>query len=214
MENSTIAAFWERRHSSKGYKHEELCDEILNFIEKLKPKSVILDHGCGGGRVCEKMIKKGCFVCINDISESAIKNTKELNKNGSKNIIYSYLGQISNWDGPLNFDGVVSHRVLHALKEKDRKITFDFFNKNCKSIFISARHVNCDVKKKMESAGCPMLENNSYYKPGKKFIHFFTEEELKKELYSFDIIESGIIKEDGGGRKKENTYCYAIGVKK
>jgi hypothetical protein len=66
----------------------------------------------------------------------------------------------------------------------------------------------------MESTGCQKLENNSYYKPGKKFIHFFTEEELKNELYSFDIIESGIFKETGGHSKKENTYCYAIGVKK
>jgi len=213
MENS-IAAFWESRHSSDGYQHEEMCEEISNYIEQLKPKSVILDHGCGGGRVCKKMIEKGCFVCINDISESAIKNTKELNKNMRKNIIYSHLGQISNWDGPLNFDGVVSHRVLHALKEKDRKITFDFFNKNCKSIFISARNVNCNEKITMESTGCQKLENNSYYKPGKKFIHFFTEEELKKELYSFNIIESGIFKEAGGRSKKENTYCYAIGVKK
>lgn len=54
--------------------------EIGLVLEKVSEKDLILDLGCGYGRVSKRLIDKGCSVTGIDISEENIKLAEELNE--------------------------------------------------------------------------------------------------------------------------------------
>ena len=102
-------------------KHTNVNKLIINFEKLLKPKSLILDAGCGTGFPIDHfLVKKEHRVVGVDISKEMISvaNTYEL---ANCNYINS---DIISFDSKEKFDGIIAYDSLFHLNIEDQKIIF------------------------------------------------------------------------------------------
>jgi len=171
--------------------HEDL-PKFVKLLQKIKGKRV-LDLGCGIGRPVIALVKEGFQVYGIDVSQSAIKETKErLEKEGLRaelkiGNIYKELPYEDNF-----FDGVISIKVLHHAR-----------------VFKIKRLIK-EIERVMKPGGILMVEvprqEKGYVREGKEIEpgtivkstgsekgvphHIFTDEEELKEFFSnFEILD-------------------------
>jgi cyclopropane fatty-acyl-phospholipid synthase-like methyltransferase len=208
--------FWEDRYSSRFYYHEEICEELIKYINNLQVDndSVILDFGCGAGRVCSFLLDTiNSKVIGYDISKNAIKNVIENLENSTNKRLTLFCGDFNLFN--LKFDHLVCHRVLHTIDPANYEVLVDKINYGLKekgTIFISARSVECQEASEIRN-------NVNYFSVGRnsfknkltnKFIHFLEEEEITELFPKLFVVEKGYFFEKSGKRKKDNKYIYFV----
>lgn len=169
-------------------------------FRRRKTKSV-LDMGCGIGRHCVYLAKKGFRVIGVDVSKSALKMAKQwARKERLKNVFFicGTMTQIPFIEN--HFDAVISISVVHhAVKRNIEKTIAEIHRTLKKDGFFLANLAS--VKDPRYGAG-KRVENNTFRVPEafeeKKFEelhHYFTKQEVFETLACFAESEIKLLKD-------------------
>lgn len=110
--------FYQKTKESKLPWGNKADGEVKEIVERIKPKSKILDLGCGNGKNSFYLEKKGFQVYGIDLSETAIKEAKDKTKN-KKNFIVGNALKLPYKDD--FFDAILDIGCYHSIKYKDRE---------------------------------------------------------------------------------------------
>ncbi|MFZ3077876.1 MAG: class I SAM-dependent methyltransferase [Candidatus Aenigmatarchaeota archaeon] len=123
--------YWDEAYKKGVHWEEGHSKGAEEFSEMLKPKSSVLDIGCGSGRDCIFFAKKGFDVAGVDISEEAIKKAKQTAGKEGLKIRFELMSAEKLSYGDESFDGVYSNSALHFtdLKRSSEEI-FRVLKKN------------------------------------------------------------------------------------
>jgi len=174
--------------------------EAVPTIRHRKIKSV-LDLGCGTGRHCVYLAKKGFHVIGVDVSKSALKMAKQwARKERLKNLVFicgtmTQIPLIDNY-----FDAVISISVVHHAVKKDIEKTIAEIHRTLKKNGFFLANL-ASVKDPRYGAG-KKVENNTFRVPEafeeKKFEelhHYFTKQEVFETLACFAEVELELLKD-------------------
>lgn len=198
LQDSQLEDYWERKHTDENYRHFSFSPIFEKYFSLLLKESngYVLDHGCGGGRISLAITKNGTKVALCDISPTAIKKAISLIQNNDLQdlIVWSHIGQIHTWNGQVDWGGVCSHRVLHAIPMKSRMSTIKKLTNGLREsgkLLVTAKSINCkrfsllknDPEfQSVESDGQTYLRKDPF-----RYVHYFTELELTKILENNDL---------------------------
>lgn len=191
---------WERRYN-RLYNHDSIPLEqcVKNYVQSICGDNIVLDHGCGSGRLSKILLKCNSFIYYNDISDIALDNLENFFSSTKYEKCKKIQGDIAEYKGE-NVDYIISHRVLHSCSNY-MDVLNKFYEILNKTVFISTRSNECN--------DCITR------RPGKEHLKCFSEIELKNimEDIGFKILESGRFIELSARLKKENKYIYFIAQK-
>lgn len=220
--------YWENKFISQNYRHPNPSTDFMNLLRSIISKSstLVLDHGCGSGRISKELAARGISIGLNDISVNALKRAIEIFEkyNLINMIAWKHVGSIEDWDGPVPINSFCSHRVLHTLPRHKRELAIqalsDYLRPGGKGL-ISAKSTGCkrfellkiDNEFKME------IDSETTFirlKPF-RYIHYFTFPELENLLnkYKLKVIHSREFKEKTGNLQRSteteiNQYILVI----
>lgn len=167
--------------------------ELPEFIQTLKPNSLILDVGCSGGRDSKKFIEAGHRVIGIDVVEKFIKEAKRRVPKG----IFIVM-DLTKLKFPQNyFDAIWAQAVLlHFDGREVQKITNEFYNK---LKFGGTLHVR--LKK---GIGVKMIKEKLVDNNVRQFF-FYSKNEVEKffKEAKFKIIASRIFPDELGRKDAE-----------
>lgn len=192
---------WDKIFKEKGKyfetPHRDL-PKIVKLLKKYKARKV-LDLGCGTGRHVVYLAKNGLDVYGTDISQTAVRMTKEwlTNEKLSANIIVHDMAKKLPYTNDY-FDGLVSVQVIHhgrigmvkkIIKEIERVLKKDGL------VFITVPiHSGPMTEVKKGSWTMKRIANRTYVPLDgieKGLPHyFFKTDELKQAFNNFNIIDS------------------------
>lgn len=197
---------WDIRYGNKIYYHNNICEQLEEYITNIKTKNIsnVLDFGCGPGRLINYFVDDPIKLDLYDNSEIVKYNISQICKN------YSNIQLIDSYENleHKKYDSIICHRVLHSTP--DYKQYLDLFNrilKSNQSLFLSVRSTLCEEYKRRNND----ITNNIYINK-EKYIKFFTKQELIDICVQndFHIEETGEFIEKSTFVQKENTYVYVV----
>ncbi|MEK6953925.1 MAG: class I SAM-dependent methyltransferase [Candidatus Micrarchaeota archaeon] len=149
-----------------------------NFQFEAKKGSRVLEVGCGNGKHLSALLDKGFDVYGVDISPSAIKLAKERAELSGEGAILT-IGDATQLHFEDNFfDVVFLFHILGHLSEKERELAikeaFRVLKKGGKCYFREFHITDYRFGKGIE------VESNTFRKGTNVWVHYFTEEEVKK----------------------------------
>lgn len=227
LQKERFWAYWEWKHTDPDYLHTAINPKVLQAIDNLKigNEDVVLDHGCGQGRITLILCSLSRSVFFNDISTIAVKNTaQKIKQQFPTTDINTFCGDVFDFKNFKPFDLVVSHRVLHTMRKAERKKCLEYFNENLKPdghIVISVRSVACHKFMTSKSKKTYQNSDDSPFsfvrKKPFKFMHYFSNQSFMAELMEsgFQVIEMSEFDEESGNhsnkkKPKLNSYLLAV----
>lgn len=163
--------------------------------------NTLLVPGSGYGRNSEYFAKKGYKTTGLEIAKEAI-NFIPLDKKGSY-----YQGDVLDMSvlGDQLFDAIYSFNVFHLFRRQEREL----FIKECLNYLHHRGFIFLTVFSEEEPSfgkGNKVEENTFESKPGRP-AHYFTDSDLRDYFRDFDIIDTGIIKEqENHGKQGLHTH--------
>jgi SAM-dependent methyltransferase len=204
--------FWDKRFDEEGKVWGELPSksayQALELFRKYGVKSILVP-GSGYGRNTRLFSSSGFDVTGVEISATACNLARQFDP-ASK----VYEGSVLDMSFvPGTFDAIYCFNTLHLFRENERRL---FIEECIKKLGESGLAFFTVFSEQEPSFGQGReIESNTYEsRPGRP-THYFTEDDLKKHLRDFEIIETGIIEEpeDHGGQAHTHILRY-IFVKK
>jgi len=200
-----IRMAWERYYSTlrvlprRLRKPAEFVVEELPTFKRLRIKSV-LDLGCGAGRHCVYLAKRGFYVIGVDVSKSALRMAKEWVRKEELTNVALVRGTMTSI--PLanrHIDAVISVSVIHHAVNRDIAKTITEVRRILKRNGLLLANV-ASVKDPRYGEG-EKVENNTFKIPEafeeKRFEelhHFFTKQEASELLTRFSKAEVEFMK--------------------
>ena len=118
--------YWDERYRKGGFEwgdKQTLVAELALDIMEQRRFTKVLDVGCGYGRDCIYLARKGLDVMGIDISVEALKLARDWVESEGLNIGLIYMDIINNGFEDLCFDTVIMFNTFHFMLEKVRKRT-------------------------------------------------------------------------------------------
>jgi len=168
-----------------------LWEKLKKFLKNHQQNKSILDYGCGDGNYSILIKDLGFNVMGIDISSNAIEIAKK--STITQNILFKTANSIPDSIYNDSFDAIVMLNVLHCISNKDRVKLLKKARKVLKDkgyLFASILSVRDESLPRNEWFE---VESNTFNDGTDKLFHFFTLDEIKKELEGFNILETEIL---------------------
>jgi 2-polyprenyl-3-methyl-5-hydroxy-6-metoxy-1,4-benzoquinol methylase len=151
----------------------EYCIKIIR--QWLKPKSLILDYGCGEGYLVDGLCREGFGAMGTDISETVLNKARD-----------RFPRVFISLPNKHYFDAIVSFDVLEHVFDFDE--LFDYFNGHLKPQGILIITTNDFCFMKMLAIGLFFMD--TFFDPYSPHIRFFTGTSLRRllEMKGYTII--------------------------
>jgi len=202
---------WDRRFKKNGYVWGETeSPTALESIKYLKPKSRILDVGCGYGRDCKFFIEQGFDVVGLDSSGEAIKLAEEFVPDGT--FIKADATNMPFQDQA--FDVVFSHLFMHLLYRDDVRRKF---LKECERVLRPGGLIIQSFFSTDDSTfgeGEEVALRTFYVKRKARIGRFFEEDEVRSDFSDFETIElKKLSEEHTHGSPHTHVYWFIVAKK-
>ena len=167
-----IAEDWYRHHKQDD---TWWVNGIDKFVSYLKPGSLVLDIGCGGGTKSKHLIVRGLKVIGIDFSEKMIEIAKREVPGGEFQVMD--MQEVASLEE--NFDGIFLQAVLlHVKKDAVVEVLRGLLEKLKKGGFMYV----AVKEKRSEGMEEEMKREENYGYPYERFFSYFTLDEMKKYL--------------------------------
>jgi len=206
-----VKNYWDNRFAQEGMIWGETPSRTaVHALELFKARGLrsVLVPGSGYGRNTKLFSSAGMAVTGVEISEVAYRQALEFDP-ATHHVLGSALEMPV--DGP--FDAIYCFNVLHLFRKADRRL----FVGQCADRLVEGGLAFFTVFSEKEASfgrGNEVEENTFESKPGRP-VHYFTEADLRAELSTFNVIETGLAEdpEDHGAEGPHvHVVRYAIGV--
>ncbi|WP_105616164.1 class I SAM-dependent methyltransferase [Vallitalea okinawensis] len=204
-----MSEYWNKRFENGGRVWGDEPSYSAYVAEKLFKKEGIksvLIPGSGYGRHSNFFYKKGFQVEGVEISKEAIRLATETNDK-----IHYYHGSILDLDNQKKYDAIYCFNVLHLFFEEQRRL----FIEKCESMLNDNGVVfftGFSDQEESYGKGQEFEKNTFEHKKGKP-IHYYTEDDMRKEFKRFDIRDTGLLHEPENHGEGEHVhilrYIYA-----
>mgnify|MGYP001565077118 FL=1 len=166
-----IAEDWHKNHQQDDW----WIKGTDKFVSFLKPGSIVLDIGCGGGTKAKYLINKGLNVIGIDFSEEMVKISKrEIPKTKFLTLDLQNIENLKE-----NFDGIFIQAVLLHFPKKEIKDVLEKIIRKLRDggyLYIAVKKI-----KKGQPDEEVKIENDYGYQY-KRFFSYFTPDELRNLL--------------------------------
>ena len=179
--------FWENNFKEKqtmwGFEPAESAIIVKNFFIREKVNEILI-AGIGYGRNAKIFLENGIYVTGIEISETAIRLARTLNKLE----IPIYHGSVAEmpFDSKL-YDGIFSYALIHLLNYRERKK----FISDCYSQLKSGGYMFFSTIAKKDSLyakGKPVSKDRFEVMKGAK-LFFYDTESIKKEFEKYGLVD-------------------------
>lgn len=204
------ATYYDLLYQDKDYRTE--VDYILSLIPESKPKTSLLDMGCGTGKHAEFFCENGLNVHGIDISKDMLDVAESRRKGREENLTFSY-GDVSHFSLDRTFDVVVSlfhvmsyqtsnNKLINTLKSAKRHLQpgglflFDFWygpavltdlpTTRVKRLENDEIYVTRLAESQMAAQKNTVSVNYDIFIKNKKTSEFFQKQETHHMRYFFD----------------------------
>lgn len=200
--------FWEKRYRERGFEwgaDPSLVGRIVADFLSGNKHARVLDIGCGYGRDCIYLARKGFDVVGVDISCVALALGEEWKKReGISNIQFVCADikaeAIEYMFASESFDAVALYNVMQLFDDNQRRNLAAAFKQILKPGGLLIQAV---FSEKEKGYGCgELVEKNSYLTSAGRFRHFFCKEEIEELFAGFDFLrlEQVVIPEQQVGK--------------
>lgn len=180
--------YWDERYRTGGFewgdKRTLVAELALDIMEQRRFMKV-LDVGCGYGRDCIYLARRGFDVVGIDVSTEALKLAREWAESEGLNIGFISMDIIKNGFKDRCFEAVIMFNTFHFMLEKVRERTVSEIYRILRDggVLVQAMFSR---KEKGFGQGPEVEENTFECKPGRP-VHFFSEEEIRNAFAGFTI---------------------------
>ncbi len=182
--------YWDERYRKGGFEwgdKQTLVAELALAIMEQRRFTNVLDVGCGYGRDCVYLARKGLDVVGIDVSAEALKLARDWAKSEELNIGFIHMDIINNRFEDLCFDTVIMFNTFHFMMEKVRERTVVEIYRILRNggVLVQAMFSR---REKGFGQGREVEENTFEFKSGRP-VHFFSEEEIRKTFGRFTFVK-------------------------
>ena len=201
---------WENEYkqSQQAPIYEQLWEKLQNFLKTVHGKSV-LDYGCGDGNYSILMHNMGFNVIGMDISVNAIEIAK--NSCSAGNLTFYSADSVPENFLKNSFDIVVMLNVLHCLSNKKRAKVFEQARRVLKNNGLFFASVLSTDDESYPRNEWTEVEPNTFDDGSGKLFHFFTPEEITKELEGLNILQMDILENVHPDVGKKSSLHIIVG---
>jgi len=190
MESHKKMHYWDERYKKAGFewgRQQTLVAEITRNIMEQREFKRVLDGGCGYGRDCIYLAKKGFDAVGIDVSAEALRLAREWANNEGLAVGFRHMDITDTNFEDFSFDTVIMFNTFHFMLEKPRKKAIGEIYRILKNGGILAQAM-FSRKEKGFGEGLEVEKNTFEFKPGRP-VHFFSEEEIRRAFGQFTIIQ-------------------------
>jgi len=166
----------------------ELNEDVRRLLSSFQGMRV-LDHGCGDGRVSLFLSEYASELYIVDSVPSRVDETARLVRafGRGKTLRGLFAGSVNDWNCDVQFDGIVSHRVLHLMGFQDRSLAYSFFKRHLNPggrMFVSVKADEDSRIERMRHHHNWLDVGNGEFRrlTGDRYLKFFEASEICREL--------------------------------
>jgi len=208
----TQKAFWDGRYQEEGRiwgdEPSKTAGMALAAFRRHYVESILVP-GAGYGRNARLFSESGFNVDGVEISDAALQLAKVFDSKTT----FHFGSALDMSFVDKNFDAVYGYNVMHLFRQADRQR----FLEACWNKLKDGGFIFLTVFSEMEESfgrGGEVEPNTFESKPGRP-VHYFTDDDLREHLRSFDIIETGVVAdpEDHGDGPHTHTLRYILARK-
>ena len=180
--------YWDERYRKGGFEwggKQTIVAEIARDIMGKRKFKKVLDVGCGYGRDCIYLAKKGFDVVGIDVSTEAVRLARDWANNEGLEIDFRHMDITNNSFKDFSFDTVIMFNTFHFMVEKVREKTVTEIYRILKNGGILVQAMFSRMEKGFGD-GIEVEKNTFEFKPGRP-VHFFSEGEIRSVFAQFTI---------------------------
>jgi len=191
FDTSGLGQHWSSRYTEKkhiwGTEPSDMARHALDIFKEHGLKTLLL-AACGYGRNSKLFAENGMKVTGVDASDVGIEMAREFDPK-SEYVCASVLDMP--FDGP--FDAVFSINALHLFPKEERA---EFITECMKRLRKGGLGYFAVFSEQEFSYGRgPKLEENTFESLPGRPAHYYTEEDLRSEFDSYEIVDTGLIED-------------------
>ena len=198
-EDNPMTPGWDRRHQSTRRHHPPVMEPLVEELERcLTPRGLVLDHGCGAGRLSARLAALGQKLVLNDISREALRRARARLEllHLADQVVGIWERNVDEFPGDSVFDSLVSHRVVSTLTHGACDRTVGGFSRLLKTGgrgLISVRSIYCPgVERYRRKPRFIETHDHTFERRRpRRVMRFFDEGELDAHLEAAGLIVDG-----------------------
>jgi SAM-dependent methyltransferase len=207
------SAFWDRRYASEGAlwgtEASPSAFEAARLFDEGGVRRVLVP-GCGYGRHCFHLSQEGFEVVGLDASVTALDMARASAAAQSMSVEF-ILGDVAEMRLPdADFDAIYERALLHLLVANERAAAVAGYLRVLRPgglLYVTTFAVDDD-----ECGVGPEVEPGTFDAKGGRPAHFFTEDDLRNQLRSFDIEQLDLVREteDHGSGRHDHRFWRVV----